>query len=402
MRDDGGMSISRLFVLLGAGASRGAVSNGAYEPPLTSELFAERFNGILLRYPAVDTAAAEIRRATARGGVALEKHLAEKYAAPDGHAHALHTGRALPLYLQEVLTEASCCAWEPRNYDLLWRPILEHVDSVTFITLNYDTILDGRLAAGDAPLDTLEDYIASDRRWSLIKLHGSINWGYPIDNGIDDTGSYYAHRPSAGIRATGPIEMTRLAPWFDDREWQGHVSGSTPGPKLGAVVARCVGNALREARRPDYPANRAPLFPALALPLGANDRFVCPDTHVEHLRDQLDSSKDATLLVIGYSAIDSSVLDELRGKRLAACAVVDRNFETAAIVGRRLAEIVAVPDRMMLAFDGDFADFVADDSQLTGFLTNPRAAFHESDRENPDRDEDHASTKGNLVSIYVH
>lgn len=294
MRDNCGLHISRLFVLLGAGASRGAVPDGAYQPPLTRELFDERFSRILLRYPAVDTAAAEIRRATTRGGVALEEHLAEKYAAPDGREHALHTGRALPLYLQEVLTEASCCAWEPRNYDLLWRPILERVEAVTFITLNYDTILDARLAAGDAPLATLEDYIASDRRWNLIKLHGSINWGYPVDNGIDDTGWYDPYRPPATMRQAGPIEMTPQTVWFDDRDWQGLASGGTPGPELGAVLASQVRKALEQARRSSYSGGN-PLFPALALPLGAKDTFVCPDMHVEHLRSQLNRTRSVRL-----------------------------------------------------------------------------------------------------------
>ena len=189
-------AISRLFVLLGAGASRDAGAETEYKPPLTRELFSRRFNRILVDYPPVDGAAAEIRRATAAGAIVLEQHLATRYMAPDVREHAAQTGRTLPLYLQDVLTEASCCAWGPRNYDLLSRSILDSVEAVTFITLNYDTILDARLSE-IAPLESLSDYIAPDRLWSLIKLHGSINWTRAVAEG--DRKPYNPRSPSRAL-----------------------------------------------------------------------------------------------------------------------------------------------------------------------------------------------------------
>jgi hypothetical protein len=51
---------------------------------------------------------------------------------------------------------------------------------VCFVTLNYDVMLDRRLQGHHPLLSTFDDYISKDKNWSLVKLHGSVNWYHPL------------------------------------------------------------------------------------------------------------------------------------------------------------------------------------------------------------------------------
>ena len=53
-------------------------------------------------------------------------------------------------------------------------------------------------------------------------------------------------------------------------------------------------------------------YPALSVPLGPADELSCPPEHREFLRDRLTGSDELNLLVIGYSALDESVLKFLK------------------------------------------------------------------------------------------
>jgi len=84
--------------------------------------------------------------------------------------------RQIPLYLQHVLDRASRTdgdgyTEEPDNYNALINAALDF-ESVLFLTLNYDTLLDDRLFLYWS-LDELSDYVGSDPTWALVKLHGS-------------------------------------------------------------------------------------------------------------------------------------------------------------------------------------------------------------------------------------
>jgi len=321
-----------LFILLGAGASFDCASNyvtvrAESRPPLTTELFDSRFEDILHFYPLAETAAAEIQPAVERGPIAIEQFLREKLR-DSPHLHRRQMFRAVPLYLQHLLFNIS--SWEPStvtgytrhpdNYSRLVSTTLD-LDEAVFITLNYDILLDRRLFAHGPALNDIDSYIGSDKNWSLIKLHGSVNWARRVLNEWTEapTDPYMAATISAigdDLALDHPIEL-RL-----------HTS-------VGAV--RHEGGSSSQT-------NGSLFYPALSAPLGPGDELVCPDTHVEHLRKRLQARDGLHLLVIGYSGLDEEVL-RLFGEsdnHLRSLTVVSNSEEAAILTKNAITSVIGL------------------------------------------------------------
>jgi hypothetical protein len=175
--------MAKLIVVLGAGASYDCASTNvnpdlSMRPPLVKDLFDTRFQDILHEYPLAEQVAPDVRVALQGGAIALEAFLREELR-DSPYPHLRSSYLALPLYLQHLFWQVGdSYALQPDNYDRLVMECLR-LDRVTFMTLNYDTILDRRLAIRD-PLASFDDYVKPGRSWGLVKLHGSINWGRPI------------------------------------------------------------------------------------------------------------------------------------------------------------------------------------------------------------------------------
>jgi hypothetical protein len=309
------------IIVLGAGASKDCASevcirDAAYQPPLTSELFDSRFAEILHEYPLAEQAAPCIRNATQSGTVALEKYLREELRdSPFKHFQRRYF--AIPLYLQHLLWDVGRrYARQPDNYDLLVMEALR-LDRVTFITLNYDTILDDRLAI-DEPIERIEDYNARDRKWSLIKLHGSLNWGRRVEASTFEDGIPMA---SLGKPKTYASE-------FDSAEM-------SLDPEIVYMGEESLEEMRTEVIERTDPVGlqghtRCLYYPALSAPLGAKDEIVCPGGHVERVHDHMRYAyKGLNILVIGYSGLDREVLNLLgsSGRPVKSLKVVNRDFD---------------------------------------------------------------------------
>lgn len=276
---------NKLTVLLGAGASHDCVTEGVtqydpdYRPPITKELFSFRpaFNRILRKYPKAESLSDEIR-IKVNSGTNLESILSQLKSETDLSIkkHYLQ----IPLYLQELLGEVSThfVLAGATKYDTLVRLIqTSRFNKVMYLTLNYDLLLDGALTRFyDARLNQLSHYCDQNRNWSLIKLHGSVNWG----NKLLSTNRTIEN-------ATALLDSLVDEPIFDTeiQILKGHRDES-----------RFVGNWF--------------FYPALAVPIGGKKTSVCPEEHVKHAESFLGSCSN--FLIIGFSALDQDVLEQLK------------------------------------------------------------------------------------------
>jgi hypothetical protein len=288
-----------LIVILGAGASAASGHyhwRGGIVPPLTAELFDEAaYEDQLAGHPLAQQAGRLInRRRAADDALALEQALREL--ATSDHSHHRLMALDVPLYLQDLLiavsTELTAHAF---RFDDLIESVLR-LERVFFLTLNYDLLLDRRLASFH-PLRTLGDYVAEDKNWSLLKLHGSVNWYF---------------------RTEEPLDRSRPGP---DLHWDPETISCDP---TEGSLERC-----RETRS----------YPALALPEGPEDRLVLSALHQEFAEERLAAAREANLLVIGYSGLDGEVLALLgrSGVRVRKMTVVDRDTHGAQAVVARFA-----------------------------------------------------------------
>jgi hypothetical protein len=327
---------SRLLVILGAGASHDCVSDyverhDEFRPPLVEELFEAResYSRILHRYPLAEQAAADIRPALRGDAVGIETFLRETLRDSE-HEHYRRQYWAIPLYLQDLFFEIGM--WDhtrrrgftaqPDSYDRLVNAAMQ-VDEVTFVTLNYDDLLDRRVFI-HGPLESVDSYLGRGRKWALIKLHGSVNWGRRVRNA------------PATVAPTDPYLAQTFSNLGDEIDFD------------AGIVLR-PHTDIRDVRLDETPFDL--YFPALSAPLGPEDEVVCPNDHVEYLREVTGHWDPLDVLVIGYSGLDKNVLTHLSwgGRQIRSLTVVSESEIAASAAAERIsAEVNVAPDSVVL------------------------------------------------------
>jgi hypothetical protein len=310
-----------LIVILGAGASRGSGDYGTrLRPPLTLELFdATLYRDVLAAYELAHQAGRFITQELA-GDEALALEKALHALRISDFPHHRHMALAVPPYLQQLLYAVSDAHHTSAfRYDRLIERLLR-LPYAMFMTLNYDVLLDRRLHAHHS-LSGFGDYIRRDKNWSLIKLHGSVNWHHPI------AGSYPPSRPPS------------------DLAWDTATFGcEAPDASLSAIRNLGSGHTSR--------------YPALALPEGPEDRLVLPPSHREFVKGMLRANQEIDLLVIGYSGLDTEVLRLLRngGCSVRRMTVVNKDVGAAAGV-LDVFKAAGIDPVWPNVVDGDFASW---------------------------------------------
>ncbi len=342
-----------LAVILGAGSSHDCVTDTVtyvdtnYKPPLTKELFALRpsFSAILRKYPKAEALSDNIRtRVAAKENI--ESIL--RSLAVEGNPHIKRQYYAIPLYLQELLGEVSAHYVKagPTKFDTLVGALeRSSYDKILYLTLNYDLFLETALRRlYFINFSEPRHYLGLKFKWSLIKLHGSVNWGRrmlnaPNMNDSDSILNYLTDEPAFDS------EIRILDGWQEG--------------------ARFIHNSF--------------YYPAITVPLEGKDEFVCPKEHSEHAGKFLQDCND--FLVIGFSALDGHVLELLKPvSRVEKLAIVNEDRHSALDTLKRLIrvnkkfdpsperapwEVSAVAESV--ASDVGFARFI-DDGRLLGFL----------------------------------
>jgi SIR2-like protein len=329
-----------LVVVTGAGASFDCASAGVADlkPPLVKDLFdpgRSSFNNSMTLYPLVQIIAPNIRRATAnsQNGISLENFLRQHLKESSNERFRLMFTQ-VQLYLQHIIWDTGAgYTTHPDHYDSLVQKLLQ-VDSPVVVTTNYDTILDNRLAETRS-LNKIADYV-DDEDWSLIKLHGSVNW---------------ARRLAVSMNLTNPVA--------NHSDYISRVRGLGPDPKLDEEILLMSTTDLARTRW----SSEAMYYPALSVPLGIEDTINCPPEHITFLRSRLDKAETIDLLFLGYSGNDNEVFDligETKAKLGCLNIVVGNDVNVGHKLLRRIAPMFNLNSSLNseLVHSGGFSDWV--------------------------------------------
>lgn len=333
--------MKRAAVIVGAGASydvhwdrEDPHLRNEFRPPLANELFDARFWPQRSSYNGAAALGAELGMLAKNGALALEEKLTEYANSADSRTRRLF--RDIPPYLRDVLNDASYrYSALPSNYITLARRLLaDGTHEIVFISLNYDTLLERALKMFDPTLaiSSIDDYVHSDRQASVVKIHGSTDWGVPMP----------------GSERIG--------------EWPQAIEGFDP---LSAQDERDI--VLYDTRDSTvswrWRETNELLYPRLTAPM-TDKEFVCPESHTDFLRSFLPNCHK--YLVIGTSGLDNDLLDFMSklvpddpcvvnyvNKNGTVTAEVRKNFETR-IVGFEKASIF----KFSVNYAGGFTAFL--------------------------------------------
>lgn len=286
-----------LVVILGAGASYDSDPDtppdqaARSRPPLTKELFDRvRFGHILSEWEECTVLIPELRLAARRG--AVEQRL-EEFRDEGQHAqHVNHAVEALRYYLRSVI-ETECGAWyraldRVTTYVELTRQLerwrAPRNERITFITFNYDTLLEEsiRVVFGEPRFHRMDGYLAPD--YTVIKLHGSTDWRHPAQPSFDE---------------------------FYEQSWVKDLLRAPNGPDH--VLLRAIANFDVSPRIVTVTEGSSDLLfsvPALAIPTVTKSDFECPQEHLSAMNDALNTM--TKLVVIGWRGMETHFITHWR------------------------------------------------------------------------------------------
>ncbi len=177
------------------------------------------------------------------------------------------------------------------NYRTLLDDIRHHGNKdVTLVTFNYDCLLEFAIEhQTKAIVKSIDDYLNLGP-YTLVKVHGSVNWGRVVSGGHDTAPvNSPAHIAESLIEHAATLEMTR------------DYLLATEEPPTVRIPREAV------------------LFPAIAIPVQNKQEFECPQAHLEALQQRLQ--KTTHILIVGWAAMDSHFLRLLR-KHLSSAPLI--------------------------------------------------------------------------------
>jgi SIR2-like domain len=347
------ISSQKLAVILGAGASRGCLGNGIaahannqWLPPLAKELFDRRFDPLLSRFIRLAAHLDDVRTVLSSEGSNFEKCLRDFYRSAERSGDRWPLD--IPLYLRELLwTVSDEYLQGSSKYDTLVQRVLgSSFEKIMFLNLNYDLFVENALRNCNRHLfDSVRSYIPRNKKWLLIKPHGSVNWARILENWPK--------------YASGD-----LMPFPSDME---------EPPRFGSAIEV----VLRTMQTPRgyYIAGVAErrLYPQLVVPVEdpSVKKFVCPKEHEEEAKAFIGSCQ--TFVAIGFSGRDDDVLDLLQGMPRSSRLIVVGNGDAANIAERICGANAPIRAKCIVPelHDGGFAPFVESSSFRNLVAPNP-------------------------------
>jgi hypothetical protein len=297
------------------------------------------FDETLAGHPEADALMSSVRT-DVRGGATFEQSLRRYAEDPNPYIQKLMP--FVPIALHEFFFRVSNnYTSEAINYSHLINRTIGQGIQTAYITLNYDTLLEMSLRKiTRVTFDSIESYISCPD-WILVKLHGSVGWGYPWPT----------------------------TEWIPDMAMAAR-SNTPPERRSEEIEVGLPREMLRNGRLQQL------FYPALALPVVGKSAFVCPPRHVEALDQFLADCQN--FLFIGFSANDEDLLgllDQSTWTRRVHLLRVVTGGNLTDVVGRLwngVRQFRAAPfDIERHGYDSGFTHFLANDldpivASLTG------------------------------------
>lgn len=270
---------------MGAGASYDSVPNRRpsewpretqpKRPPLAQELFSDLpiINHALEKFPQCHAIVPNLRIRSKT--ITIENTLETLQAEGDTDVVRQRQLTAVRFYLQRVISDFER-EWRPIHNGITnHRSLLDQLrrsrrqdEPVCIVTFNYDCLIESALKQEGAMIKSLDDYITNPA-FKLFKLHGSVDWGKPVIAPFD---SVSKGRDQSDVikELIGSAESIRLS---SDVQ----IINKQPGSMHASVPV---------------------FFPAIAIPVEKKSEFVCPESHLLHLKELLRETR--RILLIGW------------------------------------------------------------------------------------------------------
>ena len=322
-----------LLTVFGAGASHDSVPelsvnrSPKWRPPLASELFDERFAGMLSSFKRCEPIAPVL----ATPGASIEQLLQEYMDEAPHYPERYRQLMAVRYYLQYMIWECET-QWELETrgtscYATLldqmnrWTP---QDDPIQLVTFNYDRLLESALKAFGLMVSSFAEY-TSHERFHIAKLHGSVDWGRELDLPIDE-----AHPPE---------------------QW-----GIVEKLIADAPELRMTQRYVMVDHRPAFRSKSALAVPAIAIPTESGKTFECPKEQTDQLLECIP--RVTRVLLVGWRAADRALLDLLARLQSSPLhiLIVAGGYSQASEVIERISG--AGVKAQCVAYDGGFSRFV--------------------------------------------
>lgn len=332
-----------------------------YRPPLTKDLFGNRFGEVLQRYPRLTGLASHLPRLTADGTtleVALEAVRQEAETDPGLAGELL----VLRYYLRDVLG-GTAQRWLDfthgvTNYVDLMRTVERWRRSVNtdviLVNFNYDHLLERACGAVVGP----GDQPAWQDHYRLLQVHGFVGWAREV-----------SFDPSLIPQAVPECERRSKSAWVG-------LSGEL-GRYLPPMAAelQLTDRFTPYSEVPDELEIGRGIIPAIAVPTVQKDNFECSPAQLNRLAALLPGV--TRLLIVGWRGMEDHFLalwkDATRQQglepQIKRVQVVDASNDGARTVLERLranAGILTEDTRLSTA---GFSGFLSS-GELQGFLTD--------------------------------
>ena len=259
----------------------------------------------------------------ATGSLSLEEKLQEYEEDANTDPVRRRQLTAIQFYLRDLI--AACQGEWVRlthgvsNYATLLEDIRRHTQAC-LVTFNYDTLIERALQDLGFQIGFIENHV--DSKFPLIKLHGSIDWVQWVTVG------------------------------------HGHRSELQPYELIENAELLCpVGDIHKEGANPQIRIEeRLFAIPALAIPVVTKSNFVCPQSHLNCLRELIPGV--TKILMIGWRGAEQHFLKMLsdnlktRIRGMVVCGSEEAGTETA----ERLK--TAGIDGDFEVFGGGFSQFI--------------------------------------------